>query len=87
MRRMLSVRSSYRRSDWYLGARFDPKYDNVGSQRDEALHTKLRAKMAGGVSLQPQIVNSTNMNLVLWKRGRKLRDIGRRERSVIVRTC
>lgn len=49
MKRMLSVRSPYRRSDWYAGARFDPKYDNVGSQRNEEKHTQLRAKMAAGV--------------------------------------
>lgn len=49
MRRILAVRSPYRRSEWYLGARFNPKYDNCGSQRDEEKHTKLRAKMAAGV--------------------------------------
>ena len=49
MRRMLNVRSVYRRSEWYLGARFDPKFDNVGSQRDEEKHARLRAKMAAGV--------------------------------------
>ncbi|KAH8587370.1 cytochrome P450 [Bisporella sp. PMI_857] len=32
------------------GARFDAKYDNVGSQRDKEKHTRLRAMMAAGYS-------------------------------------
>lgn len=50
MRRMLGVRSEYRRSDWYNGMRFNPSRDNVLSCRDEDEHTKLRSKMAAGVS-------------------------------------
>jgi len=62
MRRILAVRSPYRRSEWYLGARFNPKYDNCGSQRDEEKHSKLRAKMAAGVrstlrDILPQLIN------------------------------
>ncbi|KAK1468967.1 hypothetical protein CMEL01_00734 [Colletotrichum melonis] len=50
MRRMLGVRSEYRRSDWYDGMRFNPSRDNVLSCRDEDEHTKLRSKMAAGYS-------------------------------------
>ncbi|KAK1511856.1 hypothetical protein CTAM01_00786 [Colletotrichum tamarilloi] len=50
MRRMLGVRSGYRRSDWYDGMRFNPSRDNVLSCRDEDEHTKLRSKMAAGYS-------------------------------------
>jgi hypothetical protein len=49
-RRIQAVRSPYRRSDWYIGMRFDPSRDNLESQRDDAKHTALRAKMAPGVS-------------------------------------
>ncbi|KAL0777984.1 hypothetical protein CaCOL14_005637 [Colletotrichum acutatum] len=50
MRRMLGVRSEYRRSDWYDGMRFNPSRDNVLSCRDEDGHAKLRSKMAAGYS-------------------------------------
>ena len=50
MRRMLAVRSSYRRSDWYIGMRFDPTRDNIESVRDDDRHTSLRSRMAAGVS-------------------------------------
>ncbi|KAL3426423.1 cytochrome P450 [Phlyctema vagabunda] len=48
MRRMLAVRSPYRRSEWYIGVRFDPVQDNIASIRDEERHTELRAIMAPG---------------------------------------
>ncbi len=51
MRRMNTVRSAYRRSNWYVGLRFDPSRDNVLSQMDEEKHAQLRSKMAAGVSL------------------------------------
>ncbi|PHH79236.1 hypothetical protein CDD80_5320 [Ophiocordyceps camponoti-rufipedis] len=50
MRRMLHVRTPYKRSDWYDGMRLDPSKDNVLSQRDDDLHGKLRSKMAAGYS-------------------------------------
>ncbi|PFH61477.1 hypothetical protein XA68_17308 [Ophiocordyceps unilateralis] len=50
MRRMLHVRTTYKRSDWYDGMRLDPSKDNVLSQRDDELHSKLRFKMAAGYS-------------------------------------
>jgi hypothetical protein len=50
MKRMLAVRSPYRRSEWYIGIRFDPVRDNIASTRDEDRHTELRAMMAAGVS-------------------------------------
>ena len=52
MRRMNTVRSHYRRSNWYVGLRFDPNRDNVLSQEDEEKHFELRSKMAVGVSLR-----------------------------------
>jgi hypothetical protein len=70
MKRMLNVRSPYRRSEWYVGARFNPKYDNVGSQRDEEKHTLLRSKMAGGVSFRLKCLSSlVSCHVVFWKRG------------------
>jgi hypothetical protein len=51
MRRMSAVRSPYRRSEWYIGTRFDPVRDNIISLRDEDRHNELRSKMAAGVSL------------------------------------
>ncbi|GKT90861.1 pisatin demethylase [Colletotrichum tofieldiae] len=50
MKRMLGVRSDYRRSDWYDGMRFNPAKNNVLSWRDEDEHFKLRSKMAAGYS-------------------------------------
>ncbi|POR38486.1 Pisatin demethylase [Tolypocladium paradoxum] len=50
MKRMLNVRTPYKRSDWYDGMRLDPSKDNVLSQRDDEAHGKLRSKMAAGYS-------------------------------------
>ncbi|PHH60644.1 hypothetical protein CDD81_1395 [Ophiocordyceps australis] len=50
MKRMLNVRTQYKRSDWYHGMRLKPGEDNVLSQRDDYLHNALRAKMAPGYS-------------------------------------
>lgn len=50
MRRMLNVRTRYKRSDWYDGMRLDPTKDNVLSQRDDDLHARTRSKMAAGYS-------------------------------------
>ncbi|KAK1997896.1 cytochrome P450 [Colletotrichum falcatum] len=50
LKRMLAVRSEYRRSDWYDGMRFNPVKNNVLSSRDEDEHSKLRSKMAAGYS-------------------------------------
>jgi hypothetical protein len=49
MKRMLNVRTKYKRSDWYDGLRLDPGKDNVLSMRNDDLHGKLRSKMAAGV--------------------------------------
>ena len=54
LRRILGVRTKYRRSDWYYAMRFDPAKDNVLSMRDDDLHNELRAKMAAGVSAPPR---------------------------------
>ncbi|KAF4508881.1 hypothetical protein G6O67_005210 [Ophiocordyceps sinensis] len=50
MKRMLNVRTPYKRSVWYNGMRLDPGKDNVLSQRDDELHARLRTKMAPGYS-------------------------------------
>ncbi|KAK1755440.1 cytochrome P450 [Echria macrotheca] len=50
LRRMLGVRTRYRRSDWYDAMRLDPAKDNVLSMRDDDRHNELRAKMAAGYS-------------------------------------
>lgn len=50
LRHMNAVRSPYKRADWYDGMKLDPKVNNVASERDEARHTSLRAKMSSGVS-------------------------------------
>jgi hypothetical protein len=46
---MSAVRSPYIKGDFYETGRIIPGYDNVVSQRDEAKHKALRAKMGGGV--------------------------------------
>lgn len=50
IRRMNARKSSWRRSDWYTGARFEPKKDTIITQRDEIKHHELRSKMAAGYS-------------------------------------
>nr|XP_036584471.1 cytochrome p450 [Colletotrichum truncatum]KAF6793989.1 cytochrome p450 [Colletotrichum truncatum] len=50
MRRMLSVRSKYKRSSWYDAMRLDPGKDNVLSTRNEQVHSRLRLQMAAGYS-------------------------------------
>ncbi|KDN67099.1 putative cytochrome P450 [Colletotrichum sublineola] len=50
MKRMLNVRTTYRRSNWYDGMRLKPGQDNVLSARDDELHHRLRSKMSAGYS-------------------------------------
>ncbi len=50
IKRMSAARSPYRRSEYYIGLRFDPSRDNIVSTRDENKHNELRSKMAAGVS-------------------------------------
>lgn len=49
LRRMLGIRTPYRRSNWYDALRIDPTHDNVLSERNDEKHNVLRAKMAAGV--------------------------------------
>ena len=49
MKRVLAVRTEYRRSNWYDGMRFHPARNNCLSWRDEDMHLALRTKMAAGV--------------------------------------
>ncbi|TVY75669.1 Cytochrome P450 monooxygenase [Lachnellula suecica] len=68
MRKMLSVRSLYRRSDWYVGMRFDPSSENVASERNDEKHTALRAKMAAGYSGKevPNLETSVDQNVAAF---------------------
>lgn len=50
IKRMSAARSPYRRSEYYIGLRFDPARDNIVSTRDENKHNELRSKMAAGYS-------------------------------------
>ncbi|KAF6835612.1 benzoate 4-monooxygenase cytochrome p450 [Colletotrichum musicola] len=50
MKRMLGVRTNYKRSNWYDAMRLDPGRDNVLSMRDNELHGRLRSQMAAGYS-------------------------------------
>ncbi|KAK3986615.1 cytochrome P450 [Cladorrhinum sp. PSN332] len=47
IRRMSAARSLYTKGDFYESGRVIPGYENVVSQRNEAKHKELRAKMAG----------------------------------------
>jgi cytochrome P450 len=46
--RINATGSPYRRSAFYTCFRFEPRKDNIVSQRDENIHTELRRKMALG---------------------------------------
>jgi hypothetical protein len=50
VRKMLGVRTQYKRSNWYVAMRLDPSRDNVLSERDDDKHNALRSKMAAGAS-------------------------------------
>lgn len=50
LKKLSAVRSSYTRSDWYDGMRFEADHGHVFSERNEKRHTELRGKMAAGVS-------------------------------------
>lgn len=56
MKRMLGVRTNYKRSNWYDAMRLDPGKDNVLSMRDNDLHGRLRSQMAAGVSRATSLV-------------------------------
>ncbi|OAA35444.1 benzoate 4-monooxygenase cytochrome P450 [Metarhizium rileyi] len=66
---ILGTRSQYTRSSWYDGLRFEPSKNNIVSMRDDALHSMIRSKLAGGYSgkeiesLELKIDNSVS-NLV-----------------------
>ncbi|SPJ72333.1 related to pisatin demethylase (cytochrome P450) [Fusarium torulosum] len=50
LRSMSAVRSTYTKGDFYSSGRIIPNVDNVVSERDEAKHKAMRAKMAPGYS-------------------------------------
>jgi hypothetical protein len=49
IRRMMGVRSPYKRSSSYISKQFKPGYDNILSVLDDSRHAQLRSKMAAGV--------------------------------------
>jgi len=61
--RMNAVRSSYKRSEWYLGFRLAPGIDNVGSLRNEKEHTKRRAQMSPGYTGRDGIDFEPNIDI------------------------
>lgn len=48
LRYIAQSRSGFRRGHWYSAMQFDPRINNLLSERDEARHASLRAKMAPG---------------------------------------
>ncbi|KAF2642225.1 cytochrome P450 [Massarina eburnea CBS 473.64] len=68
IRRMSSARSTYKRSDWYLGMRVDPHADNILSELDVDTHDKRRAKMAGAYAGKenPQLEKDFDDQIVSW---------------------
>jgi hypothetical protein len=73
---MAAIRSPYRRSEWYIGMRFDPVRDNIVSTRDEDRHNELRAKMAAGVSSLIQFIPTMSYYLSQYsgKENKKLEE-------------
>lgn len=49
LRRILGVRTQYKRSNWYDAMRFNPAHDSVLSEQNDEKHNLLRTKMATGV--------------------------------------
>ena len=54
VRHMSAHGSGWTRGTWYDGVKLDPRQDSVFSTRDEQLHTDLKAKETGAVSVAPQ---------------------------------
>ncbi|KAJ9652221.1 hypothetical protein H2198_008525, partial [Neophaeococcomyces mojaviensis] len=48
IRYISAPRSGFHRGHWYAGMQFDPRINNLLSERDEKRHTELRAKMMPG---------------------------------------
>ena len=53
LRRTTAPRSGYTRGEWYDGVKLYPDLNNVISERNEARHADIRAKLANGVSILP----------------------------------
>lgn len=68
LRKMLAVRTPYKRADWYIGMRLDPSRDNIVSQRDDVKHSILKAKMAAGYSGKEveNLEKSIDQNVISW---------------------
>jgi hypothetical protein len=65
---MSGVRSQYTRSGWYDGTSFNHKLDHVFSERNEARHNDLRAKMTSGVCLR-SIAGAVKNNILRLEAG------------------
>ena len=50
-RKILGVRTQYRRSDWFECVRFDPDRHSIATERNNKAHSKLRSKLSAGVCL------------------------------------
>lgn len=68
IRRMSAARSTYLRSDWYLGMRLDPRRDNILSEPNVKVHDERRAKMAGAYAGRenPELEKDVDAQLNSW---------------------
>lgn len=66
---MSAVRSLYTKGDFYMSGRIVPDIDNVVSERDEAKHKAMKAKMTPGVRLQTIIFLNTIDALLVFRQG------------------
>jgi hypothetical protein len=53
LRRTTTPRSGFTLEEWYDGVKLDLNISNVISERNEARHADIRAKLASGVSTPP----------------------------------
>ncbi|KAI1081406.1 cytochrome P450 [Whalleya microplaca] len=65
VRRINSVRAGYKRSSWYHSFRINPYEQNMISTTDDAFHTFIKSRTAGGYSLRdvPSIENDIDDTL------------------------
>jgi hypothetical protein len=65
--KMSAVRSTYTRSDVYSSTAFDWQVNHVFSERNEARHNELRAKLASGVRIATRHIFEMLTFSVFWK--------------------
>lgn len=63
---MTAPRSPFKRGHWYKGMKFDPRIDNLLSERDEKRHTELRAKLMPGYTAKevPKLEDKINQRVL-----------------------